>query len=118
MFCGLVPAVGCGVSARGCPGSSIAACVRRHARRMAHWPCLPDYKIEGWLNLRAALTARNGRSVRAGLRVVKERADLFRHFRAERVFDPASVIVNHVLVDSKGFAEQALGEAMPPHHVL
>ena len=56
--------------------------------------------------------------MRAGLRVVKERADLFRHFRAERVFDPAGVIVNHVVVDSKGFAEQALGEAMPPHHVL
>jgi hypothetical protein len=46
--------------------------------------------------------------------MMEEGANLLGHFRAERVFDFAGVLVNHILVNSKGLEEQAFGKAMPP----
>ncbi len=49
--------------------------------------------------------------------MVKENADFLGHLRAEGVLDLEGVIVHHVLVDSKRFAEQTLRKAMTAQHV-
>ena len=48
---------------------------------------------------------------------MEEGANLFRHFRAEGVFNFGGVLVHHIRINSESLEEQAFGKAMPPQHV-
>src|SRR5437667_8561463 len=66
----------------------------------------------------AANAARNGVAVGAGLRVIKESANLVGDFGVQTVLDFAGVFVQQRLVQSKGLEEQALSEAVAAHEIV
>src|SRR6202171_3755238 len=66
------------------------------------------------LSLNAALTARNGRAMRAGLRVIQKGTDLVGNLRTEGMLDLLGALVKQLLPQTEGIEEQALGEAVAP----
>src|SRR5712692_8415146 len=81
-------------------------------------------KESAWLGGRSALglavaavTRRNGISMRAGLGVPEERADTLVQLRADDVFELARLRVRLGFVDGKSVLEEALGQAVTADHV-
>jgi hypothetical protein len=61
--------------------------------------------------LSAAATPRWYRgTMRAGLRVLEEDADLFGDLRTQSVLDSASMLVHHIAADGEGVMKQPLGQ--------
>ena len=65
----------------------------------------------------AAFARRNRIAVRASRGVTQEAADALVQFGADNVFKFASLAVRFVICNSESVFEQALRQAVPPHHI-
>ncbi len=88
----------------------------RHDFRMTAWASDLTLAARFRWNL-AAIARRNRIAMRARGWMPQERADFFIQFRADDVLELASLVVHFLVFDSKRILEEALRQAVPPHHI-
>src|SRR5690242_3055300 len=65
----------------------------------------------------AADSRRDRRSVRAGLGMLEENAELFGDLRAQAVLNLTGILIQQIFVDLEHLVKQPLGKPMPPDRI-